>query len=395
MRKSKWYFAGGLGLGIAALVALLSCCGAARTWNLWGIAGGMIPFLDSQVIAAGADAHARGIDPLRENSSDINRRRVNYPRVWQGLYRVGFKREHAVALGWTTVAALVVGVLVVMPPLTPAAAVWMLSAAFSPAVLLGVERGNTDLLMFGVLALALGTRRDAVKGAAVGATFALKLFPLAGAAFLIGRPAQRAWRVGLPLAAFAALYLAANWNDLKLIGAATPRDCWLSYGRGVWPEMVLRADASWSGVATGAAWAAVIVVIAGAFLWRRQTRRGRDGASDAFLVGAACYVGTFVIGNNFYYRLVFLLLALPQLWEWGSGTGRLKGWSRLALATAMLLLWSARLETWMKSDGAFVSAVGLGQLASWWLFVALCVLLAAALPDWAVGRREEEGARPA
>ena len=35
-----------------------------------------------------------------------------------------------------------------------------------------------------------------------------------------------------------------------------------------------------------------------------------------FHAGALIYLGTFAVANNFDYRLVFLLLTLPQLVEW-------------------------------------------------------------------------------
>ena len=37
---------------------------------------------------------------------------------------------------------------------------------------------------------------------------------------------------------------------------------------------------------------------------------------DAFWAGAAIYVGTYVFSSNFDYRLVFLLLCVPQLCAW-------------------------------------------------------------------------------
>ena len=36
----------------------------------------------------------------------------------------------------------------------------------------------------------------------------------------------------------------------------------------------------------------------------------------AFRMGASIYIGTFLLGNNWDYRLAFLVLVLPQLLEW-------------------------------------------------------------------------------
>jgi hypothetical protein len=39
-------------------------------------------------------------------------------------------------------------------------------------------------------------------------------------------------------------------------------------------------------------------------------------AGTAFLFGSGIYCGTFLLGTNFIYRLMFLLLCLPQLSDW-------------------------------------------------------------------------------
>jgi len=36
----------------------------------------------------------------------------------------------------------------------------------------------------------------------------------------------------------------------------------------------------------------------------------------AFRMGAAIHIGTFLLGNNWDYRLAFLVLVLPQILEW-------------------------------------------------------------------------------
>ena len=43
---------------------------------------------------------------------------------------------------------------------------------------------------------------------------------------------------------------------------------------------------------------------------------GESVAGTAFLFGASIYCGTFMLGTNFVYRLMFLLLCLPQVLDW-------------------------------------------------------------------------------
>jgi hypothetical protein len=39
-------------------------------------------------------------------------------------------------------------------------------------------------------------------------------------------------------------------------------------------------------------------------------------AGTAFLFGSGIYCGTFLLGTNYIYRLMFLLLCIPQLQDW-------------------------------------------------------------------------------
>jgi len=68
------------------------------------------------------------------------------------------------------------------------------------------------------------------------------------------------------------------------------------------------------------------------------------------LVGMLCglliFLGTFAVGNNFDYRLVFTLLTLPQLFDWateeqGEPRGRL---AAITIVALLALLWIGALS---------------------------------------------------
>lgn len=391
LRKSKLPLACVLLAGVVLIGILLATLGWDRAWRGWNVQVGVQRFLDSQVIAAGASSWRDGHDPLTYNPHDIGRRPMNYPRVWQGLFALGFKQEHAEAMGWTLAGLLLVGVWLALPPMGWAEAGITGCAVFSPAVLLGVERGNTDLAVFFVVAVALTVPRTAWNAAWVAAAFALKLFPLAAAAVLCGRSRREAYLGWGLMGAFAVLYVAANIEDLRLINAATPRDTWLSYGLNVWPWRLARASALAGAIAQVAAWLAVGIILWSALRARMgrigadETDEGEGEAMDAFRVGAACYAGTFLLGNNFIYRLVFLVLAVPQLWRWARVPGAHRLLALLGLVSALGSLWVLGLDrtSWVvRRDEWFWFSIG--QAMNWGLFTVLCRLFISTLPDWLV-----------
>jgi hypothetical protein len=91
-------------------------------------------------------------------------------------------------------------------------------------------------------------------------------------------------------------------------------------------------------------------------------------------MGALIYVGTFVIGNSFDYRLVFLLLTLPQLLRWPAPRPAVRKRGNLpaaTLAVVMAALWIGTLSERLRLAD---------ELVSWTLAGMLLVLLVRSAP---------------
>jgi hypothetical protein len=194
----------------------------------------------------------------------------------------------------------------------------------------------------------------------------------------------------------AALYLLYTMADLRQIVATTPRDWWLSYGRVV---ITLRAQAAGWPMANLLGPALNIAVLGWlAFTlgrWWRQAGAAPPGMNPSglagFRVGAACYVGTFLVGTNYDYKLLFLLLAVPQLQAWAKDerTG-FKAWARVALAALYYSMWRMLIDPLLAAAGLGEPvAFAVGETAHWMLFGALSFLLAGTLPAWLRGRGGE------
>ena len=111
-------------------------------------------------------------------------------------------------------------------------------------------------------------------------------------------------------------------------------------------------------------------------------------AGTAFLFGAGIYCGTYVLGTNFIYRLMFLLLCIPQLQDWQ--TRRCNG--HQATGNAELGLYAIVVGVlWLNgnSNGHSVSAfLVLPQMLNWILFFAMSyVLMLVFLRSWGFAGR--------
>jgi len=137
------------------LLLLFAFYGYNQTWQLWNIPVMSPAFADLRVITHGADAVAMGMDPLINNPGDPWGRPLNYPRIWQSLYSIGINKSHTVGLGVGIILCFLAGVVMVLPNVSNKTIALVIGALVSPAILLGVERGNIDLFIFFLAALTI------------------------------------------------------------------------------------------------------------------------------------------------------------------------------------------------------------------------------------------------
>ncbi len=97
-------------------------------------------------------------------------------------------------------------------------------------------------------------------------------------------------------------------------------------------------------------------------------------------MGASIYVGTFLLGNNWSYRLVFLLFVIPQLGEWmRQAVGFRRALAYTATGLIILTCWYLFFRNWAPTPAVEFVFV-FDQLIGWALFGSLVYLMAASVP---------------
>lgn len=383
-------------MGAFALVlALLFGLGHSDAVQWLGVPTMQPAGIDAYTISGASVSLAQGLDPLQQNPGDVLGRPLNYPRVWLVFAWLGLRPEHTPWLLGGFFAVFVAGIAALGTLLrTRAQAALLALALWSPVIWLGVERGNSDLFVFGLTAMALwlATARPNVAAAVVLLAAVAKLFPaFALFGFVAGDRRQR--RAGLVAAVLFVVYVAATFGDLAKIRAGTFH--WNRIGYGIDQAAVTFAKNGaslplWLGLAIGAA---VLLFVFGAWLRTRVRLPLVDGdpAALGFRVGAAVYAGSFCLGSSFDYRLMFLLPALPQLVVWSRALAPRWRWlARGLLGAILLLLWSLAWRAGMRSLFGN-QGEGLGLLVdeglSWLVFAAMLVGAWLSVPDALLPRR--------
>ena len=407
---------------IGALVVyflFLFAIGGRDHWQRFGVPPGPVEFADLELVTVAWECDREGVPVLPENPCDPFLRPNNYPQLWLLPSALGVGEEATVPLAVAMAALFFAAFLILMGRATIWEGLLYSAALTSPAVMLGVERGNIDLIVFAVLvgAVVLFRRSPALRVAS-HALFLLaailKLFPVFAWGALV-RQSRRwvIWGVGAVAFMFLA-YVVATWGEIQTFLGEVPQANGISFGADVTTEAIQGHSASfwlpiealldWEARRESLDWyaqesagnvmtAALVLgaaAVAGILAWRRRGYRAWPTANeapswgiDAFLAGAGIYVGTFALEHNWDYRLAFLLLTLPQLVAWArSGSGPVPA-PRITFAAVLGTLWL----------GAFFTRLGLyyDELLNWLLFVNL----GAALIGLLVIPRLREGKRVA
>jgi hypothetical protein len=227
-----------------------------------------------------------------------------------------------------------------------------------------LERVNIDLVVFLVVtsgaacAVRFSGRRSLAWIAPMIILLAafLKLYPLvilfAGCVLVNG--GARATQLWLWFALLGALVVCLNAHEIFVIGAKTVQSDTGSFGVTVLGTRIYNhyighgQDVPRAFAVAIRAVSTTIFIVLGCYVFQmaRQQRaafsRVRESSSwTGFWMAAAVYVGTFVMGANYSYRLVFILLGIPFLLSVARETVGSPGvWAKATLVIILAVIFS-------------------------------------------------------
>jgi hypothetical protein len=378
---------------LAATMLLLPGHLRDQAWTLMGISPLNPPFSDARAVAASWECTRKGVDVLVRNPCDPFGRLMQYPKIWMVPAVLGWGQE---LTNWIGAASAVLALATVILVMGPVRRIWeaavYLVLLLSPPVLLLLERGNVDgliLAMVGIAMVLWSSQRALIRAIAlplIELAAMLKLFPIVTTWALLRRGGRETAAAVVALGAVFGVYLLATWKEIAQVGALTQQGTFPAYGVGIL-VIAIRHPGVHEGpllvhVGQGRGDAAlrvvlILVVIGIAMLLSRvvyrPTRETGDGHArpwllDAYLAGSLIYTSSFLLFNNWDYRMSFVLLAVPQLLTWSRAAQTGLAW--LARATILMFV-AAALGSRFSPDAAY--AYGFGQAAK----TALCILLLA------------------
>ncbi len=273
----------------------------------------------------------------------------------------------------------------------------------SPAAMLGLERGNNDMIVLlllmaagGLLAHRARFGRSLAAGALVGGAAALKFYPLAALPLVLEKSsARRSLWLGVSLTLAFALFW---WLEREAFAAAlsmvpntaTARGYGVKVALFLWNNPTAAKGFVGAGMLSGlAVWAWLMIrerrhpIPLG---WRAAGYMGGAGA------WALCFFATFGYG----YRAVLLLLPAGAWLHAACGSGRpARTSARVALVCLLYMLWLAALHPLMRGSlsvaGARASSFLLGLQSGLALGLTTYLAMVIARRAWRALRRVRAG----
>ncbi|MFT4804757.1 MAG: hypothetical protein ACI9YE_001964 [Psychroserpens sp.] len=348
-----------------------------------------IIFIDLHTITDSVDSIRAGLNPYNDTSFDILSRTYNYPKIWLNIFDfLGLNGEKTNIVGPILIFIFFVCNVTMFRPSNPNELFLGLLVLLSPPVLLLIERCNSDIIIFSLI--CLGVLILATDWFCKNYLFAflillgsiLKLYPifvLPSIFFLRMSKAIRLVTFISVLLLFVS-YIYLNIENYLFVVSNTPLASSLSYGRNVFLQSFF------SGIKLQMLTLGFcLLIIAGAFTRVFYLKRGVNSVLDKmyanttftnrtfWLVGSLIYVGTFILGNSWNYRLVFLIFTLPIL----SRNYQLFYVRAYILCLLCLLYLDFIANTKISQEiGTYLIFHGLHQLISWIVFYFLSVGIA-------------------
>jgi hypothetical protein len=324
----------GLGMVVAAvgMLALGRVVGWDQTWRALGVTPLQPPFFDMHVINDYAACALKGVDVYEPHSCNVDS--FNIPPTWLWLGVLGIDGSDSPWLSAVFIAAAMIVLALLLRGRSWHRGLIALGAIISPSVMMGVERGNLDLIILAIVgssALIYEEKRFGRKCGAIallGFGIALKLFPMFCVS-LAARFSRPTFVFACILAILSLIYLDLTMTSVFLIRRNVPTTFVLSYGyKAIFLGIdYLRSEAGLSPTGLTDTWVpaatAALILICATAIGASSFRNQREfcsvdisTAGNAFLFGAGIYCGTYLLGTNFIYRLMFLMLCVPQLLDW-------------------------------------------------------------------------------
>ncbi|MCJ7435666.1 MAG: hypothetical protein MUO77_19460 [Anaerolineales bacterium] len=327
----------------------------------------------------------------------------NYPEIWKLIFYTGVTQADTI---WISVLGLILfflSIFIFPGKMRVVDVLILLGIVFSPASMLLYERANVDIFFFVLCTLVLILSNYSLVASMIliiiGMVF--KMFPLFGVVVYLKERPKKFWTLIVIGCLAFAIYFVLSFDSFRAAWSLTQRGRDQSYGANVIAlhyDRILISNLShiispeWISVLLGVSpYLIAFIVIAWCLFLnigsKNELTSNDQRNLDAFRMGVATYAGTFLLGNNWDYRLAFLIFIVPQTAVWlRTAKGQMQKLAILTMLSAYLSNWYLlfyfilkKVDLW---DSLHEILFLFDETANWTLFACLISLAFISAPEW-------------
>ena len=280
-------------------------------------------FADLKILLCGIESMNKGIDPYGIVEC-WDQQSFNYPKTWKIFTIFPFlTSKNHITIGILIFFIFYIITLLFIEKLNFRLFVYYLIVLFSPSILLGLDRANSDLIIFIFLTIGLvfTSNKYLFHGLILFCSI-LKLYPIGAISFILNeRKNNSVIILMISITAFA-FYLYFFRENLEMVSMRTPRPyTYYSFGLQVLPENLIQ-NFKLNRSQTFLFYYIILAIITLVY-WKKNKRKyflnpnlKKDKFTNGYLVGSGIFIVSCIIGYNYEYRLIFLILTIPKLIQW-------------------------------------------------------------------------------
>ena len=309
---------------VLSITAYLFIFSTYKLWSSVGIPHLKAPFADMQAVLSASDAYREGYNPYIENPYDPLGREHVYPRPWLWLGYTGITLDHSNLAATLLIAIFFLLCVRILRPENGNEFLFSAMLLLSPAVMLGVNRGNNDLIIFILLSHAVFFLNNKIRALDLIAYFflflasVLKFYPIASFLIFVRiiKDFKKFWIFTLFSTVFFGAYALFSLSDFQYLANVVPKPHGrFTFGAAILFEWLLN---KWPVNATYV-YLMIVAIFFLAFLLSSKTglAEAREDSIKLifFLIGSLNLFFCFFMNTNYDYRCIFFIMILPWLFE--------------------------------------------------------------------------------
>lgn len=374
-------------------------------WLRLGVPAYENPFIDLAAVLGAFDCDRLTGEVSLANNPCFTQ--IAYPSSWSSLTWLGLGQRNNIFLGVFFALIFYVITLTIIGRLNYQEAIVYALILCSPPVMLLVERGNVDIVIYSWLGVALmiikNSRALIFRLCAYLLIFfwgVIKLFPIFGLAVIIKEKRNLFLFLAAIFTTAFITYFLASIGEIKTISSFHDGRIWYSFGYkvllGAVKYILSRLTSGETDIKGTVKYMIYIIMILYTMSiltrvlllkfkifkeWLSSDFVSTDSDKsldksryiDYFRLAAAIHLGNFlVIGMLYDYKLTFLIFALPQILDW------IKQENQLSLPSSMALV--AMVATFYASPFLYPWLVD--EMINWLLAANLLYISLLSIPEW-------------